>query len=90
MVVAVLFEMAISLPRLHEMFVESTLRDLHFILAHANRVHHSAINAYSPVTVSQQFLFELETGLVPGPESEGLAPEQPAAAVASEAGSEQE
>lgn len=51
--------------------------------------YNSANYAYSPVTVSQQFLFELETGLVPEPESEGPAPEQPAAAVASKAGSEQ-
>lgn len=43
----------------------------------------------SPVTISLQFLSELETGLVPEPESVGPAPEQPAAAVASEAGSEQ-
>lgn len=43
----------------------------------------------SPVTISQQFLFELETGLVPEPESVGPALEQPAAAAVSEAGSEQ-
>lgn len=43
----------------------------------------------SPVTICQQFLFELETGLVPEPESEGPALEQPAAAAVSEVGSEQ-
>lgn len=41
------------------------------------------------MTIFLQFLFEPETGLVPEPESAGPAPEQPAAAVASEAGSEQ-
>lgn len=41
------------------------------------------------MTISLQFLFELETGLVPELESVGPAPEQPAAVVASEAGSEQ-
>lgn len=41
------------------------------------------------MTISLQFLSELETGLVSEPGSVGPAPEPPAAAVASEAGSEQ-
>lgn len=50
---------------------------------------HYFMSISSPVTTSLQFLFELETGLVPEPGSVGPAPEQPAAAAASEAGSEQ-
>lgn len=78
-------------------------REIHLTVAQENRTQQTLprkltvmramccyfMSGSSPVTVSLQFLFELETGLVPEPGSVGPAPEQPAAAVASEAGSEQ-